>query len=118
NALSNTLSGGGGNDRLIGGAGNDTMDGGTGNDVFVFAAGFGNDTITSFDAIPDGVGAQDWLDISALGINAGSFASRVAITDLGNDFSIAIDGVDTILLQGVNGVGTNTVTQADFLLAA
>ena len=44
------LIGGAGDDTLIGGAGNDTHTGGLGNDHFVFAAGFGNDTITDFIA--------------------------------------------------------------------
>jgi Ca2+-binding RTX toxin-like protein len=42
------LRGGAGNDRLTGGAGNDVLTGGAGNDTFVFAAGFGQDTITDF----------------------------------------------------------------------
>ncbi len=53
------LMGGEGNDRLSGGAGFDRLEGGNGNDtltgnfnwdVFVFRDGFGNDTITDFDA--------------------------------------------------------------------
>ncbi len=56
-----TLGGGAGNDILIGGAGNDAMNGNAGNDTFVFADGFGNDTINGFDA--NATGGQDWLDI-------------------------------------------------------
>jgi hypothetical protein len=42
----------------------------------------------------------------------------VTITDLGANTLVDIVGVDhTILLNGVNGVGTNTITQADFILA-
>jgi Ca2+-binding RTX toxin-like protein len=108
-----SLDGGAGADTLIGGAGNDVMNGGTGNDSFVFAAGFGNDTISGFDANP--TGGQDLLDISALGITAANFAASVLITDLGNDTLVAIGG-DTILLLGVNGVGANTITQQDFIL--
>lgn len=40
----------GGNDTLIGGNGNDKMNGGLGNDEFIFANGFGNDTIIRFAA--------------------------------------------------------------------
>ena len=110
------LFGDAGNDTVTGGAGNDTLHtSGGGNDIFVFAAGFGDDTIqTGFDAT-GGVGAQDLLDISALGINAGNFAASVAITDLGNDTLVEI-GTESILLLGVNGVGTNAITQADFIL--
>jgi hypothetical protein len=55
------------------------------------------------------------LDISAYGFTAGTFAANVTITDLGNDTQVAI-GADTITFVGVNGVGTNAITQADFLL--
>jgi Ca2+-binding RTX toxin-like protein len=43
-----TLIGGSGLDRLSGGAGLDFLTGGTGADTFVFAAGFGGDTLTDF----------------------------------------------------------------------
>lgn len=42
------LLGGAGNDQLIGGQGNDKLTGGSGADVFVFAAGFGRDTVLDF----------------------------------------------------------------------
>ena len=46
-----TLNGGDDNDTIIGGAGNDTIDVGGGFNTIVYnAAGFGNDTINSFDA--------------------------------------------------------------------
>ena len=64
------IAGGAGADILIGGAGADSMNGGTGADVFVYQVGFGSDTITGFDANPSG--GQDLIDVSALGINAGS----------------------------------------------
>ncbi len=115
-----TLRGLGGNDTLIGGGGNDSLNGGTGNDVFVFGAGFGHDTIvnaggTGFDA--NATGGQDILDISALGITSTTFAASVSIADLGVDTRATI-GADSILLQGVNGIGANAITIADFLLAA
>ena len=114
-----SLNGGAGNDILIGGAGNDIMNGGTGNDTFVFAPGFGSDVIGGFDANP--AGGQDRLDLSALGITAANFAASVVITDLGAStlVEIDVDGLGTvtgsILLQGVNGVGANTITQQDFI---
>ncbi|ABD05515.1 Hemolysin-type calcium-binding region [Rhodopseudomonas palustris HaA2] len=43
-----TLKGGSGADIITGGAGNDILTGGSGADVFVFAAGFGKDTVTDF----------------------------------------------------------------------
>jgi Ca2+-binding RTX toxin-like protein len=51
-AGNDTLLGADGADTLTGGAGNDTLNGGAGNDTFVFAAGFGSDTVQGFDANP------------------------------------------------------------------
>jgi len=111
-AGNDTLNGGGGNDTLTGGAGNDTMNGGTGANHFIFAAGFGNDTIAGFDANP--TGGQDLIDLDpSLGINAGNFNTQVVITDLGADTQVTI-GANSILLVGVNGVGANTLTIDDF----
>ncbi len=113
-AGNDTLSGGGGNDIINGGAGNDILNGGTGDDRFVYQAGFGADTVNGFDANP--TGGQDLIDLSAMGITAANFAAHVVITDLGADTQITIDGVNTILLVGVNGSGTNIITQQDFIL--
>jgi Ca2+-binding RTX toxin-like protein len=111
-----SLLGGAGDDILIGGAGNDTLNGGAGNDMFVFGPGFGNDTITGgFDA--NATGGQDLLDISLLSITAANFNDHVTITDLGSNTMVTIDG-STILLMGVNGVGTNVITIDDFHLMA
>jgi Ca2+-binding RTX toxin-like protein len=108
-----SLKGMGGADTLIGGGGNDLLDGGTGNDTFVFAASFGSDRITGFDA--NARGGQDRLDISALGVTAATFADDVEIQDLGNDTMVNI-GSSSILLEGVNGTGANAITQEDFVL--
>ncbi|MDH4566536.1 heme peroxidase, partial [Pseudomonas sp. BN414] len=77
NELNNGLIGGASADVLTGGAGNDSMVGGLGNDTFVFAAGFGNDSILDFDSDP--VGGQDLMNIAALGITAVNFATSVGI---------------------------------------
>ncbi|MGY2884569.1 Ca2+-binding RTX toxin-like protein [Bradyrhizobium sp. USDA 4524] len=108
------INAGGGDDRVVGEAGNDTMDGGGGSDTFVFAPGFGNDNINAFDANP--IGGQDFLDISAIGITAGDFATRVAIADVGTDTLVTIDSdpSQTIRLIGIGNA--TTVTQSDFLL--
>ncbi len=102
------LNGDAGDDILIGGAGNDVMNGMAGNDTFRFAAGFGNDTISGFDANPGG--GQDVLNVADLGINAGNFNARVAIVDLGANMLVTIDGTETIMLLGVNGMGANAIT--------
>jgi Ca2+-binding RTX toxin-like protein len=112
---SDTLTGDVGSDTLIGGAGNDTLNGGLGNDFLVFAPGFGNDVVAAgFDASPGG--GQDLIDISALGITAATFGANVSIGVAGADTLITI-GTDSILVLGVNGVGANTITQQDFILA-
>lgn len=52
-AGNSTLIGGNGADWLIAGTGNTVMTGGNGPDTFVFAPGFGKDTITDFNAHQD-----------------------------------------------------------------
>jgi Tol biopolymer transport system component/Ca2+-binding RTX toxin-like protein len=113
-AGNDTINAGSGNDIVIGGTGDDVMNGGSGTDTFVFAAGFGNDRINGFDANPSG--GQDLLDIRALGITDATFDNDVTITDLGADTQVQI-GTDSILLVGVNGIGANSITEQDFLLA-
>jgi len=68
----------------------------------MFGEDFDADTINGFDANP--TGGQDRLDVSALGINAGNFAARVSIVDLGADTLVTIDSNNTITLLGINGV--------------
>jgi len=114
-----TLSGGAGNDTLIGGSGNDNLTGGTGLDRFVFGIGGGRDTVTDFDANPNG--GQDVLDISAYGFNATSFATQVTVATAGGTTTVTIvslDGLttDQIVLNNVNGNGGNVISLADFFL--
>ncbi len=114
NSGANVLNGGTGNDVLTGGGGNDTLNGGGGNDILIFDAGFGSDTILTFDANPSG--GQDLLDISLLGIDQGSFDTRVLVGVVGSNTVVTIDGTDTITLTNVNGTGANVITVADFVL--
>ncbi len=114
-AGNDTLNGGNQNDRLIGGTGDDTMNGGNGLDIFMFAAGSGADTINGFDA--NAANGQDLLDLTALGITAANFAARVLIEDLGANTRVTIDGLDTMLLVGVNGTGANVIEVSDFVLS-
>ncbi|OWJ90115.1 heme peroxidase [Pseudomonas sp. A46] len=111
-AGNDTLNGGLGNDTLIGDAGNDILIGGAGNDTFMFAAGFGSDSIQGFDANP--AGGQDLMNIAALGVTAANFAANVTITDVGADVSVSVGG-GSIRLVGINDAAT--ITQADFTLA-
>ncbi|GJE19576.1 peroxidase family protein [Methylobacterium marchantiae] len=110
NELANTLLGGSGADRLNGGLGNDTLKGGAGSDTFVFTSGFGKDRIIDFDHDP--LGGQDLIDLSGLGITAATFASQVAIHQIGANTVVWV-GSDTILLSAL---AANTIDQTDFFL--
>ncbi|MBB3458979.1 Ca2+-binding RTX toxin-like protein [Rhizobium sp. BK313] len=121
-----TLNGGGGNDTdtIIGGAGNDVIDVSNGNDVVVYnAAGFGNDTINSFDAAGGTATTQDRIDLSALGITVANFASRVTIEDVvdagTDDTRVTVRDaanavIGTIFIEEVDGLD---ITASDFVLA-
>ena len=128
-----TLSGGIGNDTdtLIGGAGNDTInllaaDGG--NDVILYnAAGFGVDIVNNFDSTGGTAATQDLINLSALGVTAANFATRVTIQDIEDgavdDTLITVRDaanaeIGTIRLEELEATGTNGVTSADFILAA
>jgi Ca2+-binding RTX toxin-like protein len=110
-AGTDTLNGGPGVDTIDGGAGNDTLRGGVGLDTFVFAAGFGADTIADFDAAP--AGGQDKIDLRPLGITAATFAANVTHT-AGSNTVITVAGGGTIRLSGVNGPA---IDASDFILA-
>jgi Ca2+-binding RTX toxin-like protein len=104
------LSGGAGNDKLEGGAGNDRLDGGTGLDTFVFGDDFGSDRITGFDANP--AGGQDLIDLSAFGFLEADFALHVAITDVGADTLVTIDGEADQVIRLV-GIGNASLIDAN-----
>ena len=101
------LEGGLGNDTLIGFSGFDTLVGGEGDDLlegrfnadtFVFATGFGNDTIGDFDAL----NASERIDLSGV-VAIADFDDLLAnhlSTDQNGNVSI-VDGADSILLVGV-----------------
>jgi hypothetical protein len=124
-AGADVFNGGNGNDTANGNGGTDTLNGNGGNDTFEFAAGFGNDTITGFDAAGGSIANQDLMDIRPLGITAATFAGWVTITDLGNDTLVTIDDTNgaggvvqgTILLLGVVGQEPNAISVTDFILA-
>jgi Ca2+-binding RTX toxin-like protein len=107
-----TINAGGGNDIITGGAGNDNLNGGAGNDTFIFASGFGADTITGFDALA--AGGQDRLQLnSSLGVTLATFNTMVNITGSAGNTVVSIVGLtDTITLLGVNSAN---VDANDFL---
>ena len=87
-----------GNDILNGGAGNDYMAGGTGNDRFIFAADFGKDAISDFQA---GIGVSDIIELS-LGTAFDTYNEvMAAATQVGSDTVIMIDANNSITLTGV-----------------
>ncbi|WP_430450469.1 calcium-binding protein [Rhodophyticola sp.] len=93
-----TLQGEAGNDLLNGGAGNDLLVGGSQAETFVFADGFGQDTITDFDDM-DGREDIDLTGVSEITNWADLYnnhmtqvGSRVIIEDGSGDF-IRVDGV-------------------------
>ncbi|MEP2532166.1 hypothetical protein [Shimia sp.] len=86
-----------GNDTLNGGLGQDQMTGGAGLDRFVFASGFGNDTIFGFEAA-DG----EKINLAGVGAITG-FADLITnhLEDAGGTARI-VAGVNSILLDGVS----------------
>ena len=91
-----TLLGGQGNDTLTGGAGQDQLIGGAGSDRFIFANGFGNDTVVGFEAfnkekisLAKVTGITDFVDLVTNHLN-----------DVGGIAQIQV-GTNTILLDGV-----------------
>ena len=114
NELGNILTGGAGNDTLdgragddtlIGGAGNDRLTGGAGSDTFVFAAGFGKDTIADFRI------GEDRIDWSALKANNGApviaDVAGVATATFGKD-TITFTGLKAADLIAADVFGTRT----------
>lgn len=90
-----------GNDELVGGAGNDTLEGGGDNDKFVFATGWGVDTITDFT---QGV---DIIDFSGTTLQF----EDLTITQVGADTEVADGNGNTVTLQNVTAVN---LTENDF----
>ena len=90
-AGADTLSGGSGFDLILGGAGDDLLTGGSDSaDRFVFQDGFGNDTLSDFDAGD----AMEQLVLSSL--------SAVSFTTYANFEAdhLSTDGADVILTAG------------------
>lgn len=86
-AGNDTLIGGQGDDTLIGGQGDDLLQGSSGRDVFVFAAGFGADTVAGFGTV---------------GVNADLL-----------EFDSAVFADFAAVLEAAEAQGRNTVLTAD-----
>ena len=119
-----TLKGGSGNDFLIGGDGNDILVGGRGNDRYVFADGWGIDSVTEAKTGPD---TGDIFDFSALTttltttlgtslrVNSDSNGSNGSnVVNGGVDASgnvLQVEGIES-LFGGSNTADTIAVTSA------
>lgn len=89
------LYGGNGNDRLIGGGGNDWLAGGSGNDTFVFASGFGKDTIADFQ---NSGGVQDVIQFEKT-VFADFSALQSHMAEVGTSVVITLDANNTIEIR-------------------
>ena len=111
----NTISGGAGNDIIKagngnniinGGAGNDILTAGKGNDTFVFAAGFGNDTVTNYHN-GDHIEFDDHQFANFAAVEAASH-------QVGADTVITLDPGDTVTLQHTS---VTSLHASDFILS-
>ena len=107
------LNGGNGQDTLFGGAGRDKLTGGGGADVFVFADGFGQDTVFGFSAIDKEV-------LNLKGVSAITDFQDLLDNHLVDQGGLAkiLVGTNSILLKGVAfaDVGTGLAySEADFV---
>jgi hypothetical protein len=93
-----TIYGGQGNDTVNGGVGNDVLFGNLGDDLFVFAHGFGHDTIGDFGAVS---GNSDVISFGA-GTFAGYADVQSHMVQQGADVVITLGSDDTIVLQHVD----------------
>ncbi|MDQ2081666.1 Ig-like domain-containing protein [Xanthobacteraceae bacterium Astr-EGSB] len=96
-AGNDVANGGSGNDVITGGFGDDVLTGGSGHDVFVFAAGFGKDTIKDFALTGS---SSDVIEFSSDLFD--DFADVMANAEqVGADVLISVDADTTLTLANV-----------------
>jgi serralysin len=66
NAAANVLTGNDGANLLLGLQGRDVLTGGAGGDTFVFATGWGKDTVSDFHAGEDHIDLSGWTEVKSL----------------------------------------------------
>lgn len=124
NALDNRIVGGGGADALLGGAGNDelvggkafdqldggwgndTLRGGAGGDVFIFATGYGIDTIMDFET-------KDLIDLRRVDGIEDMQDVRDHMSQVGADVRITVGG-DQLIIKNTE---MNSLTGDNFALS-
>src|SRR5262249_62103681 len=99
------LNGGDGNDVLAGGPGNDTLIGGNGNDSFLFAVGFGQDTVADFHS-GDHIVFDDQV--------FANFAAMMAASHQQGSSVVITAGDNTLTLQHVS---QGSLQASDFVFA-
>jgi Ca2+-binding RTX toxin-like protein len=91
---------GAGDDVVTASAAADVLKGGLGNDTLIFAAGFGNDTISDFQVGSASQPLADVIDLSAFHYT--SFAElQTRMTQMGADTVIDIDPATSLRLVGI-----------------
>ncbi|MBD9371382.1 hypothetical protein IB238_01850 [Rhizobium sp. ARZ01] len=100
------LTGNSGANKINGGKGNDTLTGGGGADDFVFAKGYGKDTITDFQ------NNIDDIDLRSYGFSSVSSVLKKA-AQVGTDVHIKISSTDIIVLDDFK---LKDLDASDFLL--
>lgn len=91
-AFGDKLTGNSGVNKITGFKGNDTLTGGGGSDIFVFAAGYGRDTITDFKNNVDDIDLQSY--------NFSSVSSVLSKTfEVGDNVEIRLSSTDVIILK-------------------
>ena len=114
--VADDLRGGDSRDILTGGKGEDILSGGRYGDVFVFADGFGHDTITDFGDRPsdqDVIKLVGYGSVSAAGFDAWK-AEHVSKDATSGNVVITL-GQDTVTLADVKDLGK--IGFDDFLFA-
>lgn len=96
-AGNDTIKGGSGADILAGDAGNDILSGGSGADVFMFAAGFGKETVTDFATT--GASADVLQFSSSLFSDFAEVMSHT--TQVGNNVVVTLDADNTVTLANL-----------------
>jgi serralysin len=106
----NILSGSDGNDALDGRGGFDLLRGGNGSDAFVFATGYGHDTIEDFVVSGD---MQDAINLAGLvGVENFRDLKKSHMQAVGDDVVITGDKGDTLTIMDVT---MKELTASDFI---